>query len=63
MAEDMFDKARETFFGAGNITPKANTSPDGCLEPRSASSLEEVAVPSPDKREADQPLAFLSAAV
>jgi hypothetical protein len=63
MAEDMFDKAREAFFGSTNVIPKANASPTESRKPRRTSSIKEITGPFPEKHEADQLLASVSAVV
>jgi hypothetical protein len=60
MAEDMFEKAREAFFGSANIIPKVNAPSGGFLQRQSAPPSREVTGPAPDKHEGDQSLAFHS---
>jgi hypothetical protein len=56
MAEDMFEKAREAFFGAAKTLPKPSASSAEFLKPRNEPSPKEVTGPSSGKDEAAQPL-------
>jgi len=50
--EDMFEKAREAFFGTVRTQPKPSASSAEFLKPRNEPSPREAAGPSSDKHEA-----------
>ena len=55
MADDMFEKAREAFFGTSNIIPKAHAPSGESLKLGTESSPKEFIGPSSDEREASSP--------
>ena len=54
MADDMFEKAREAFFGTVRASPKPNASSAEFVKPRNDPSEKQV-TPSADRHEAAQP--------
>jgi hypothetical protein len=48
MAEDMFEKAREAFFGTAKTSPRPSAPLAEHLKPPNERSRKEVAGPSPD---------------
>ena len=58
MGEDMFERAREAFFGTAKSPPKPITSSTEFLKPRNEPSPEEVTAPFRDERRATQPVVF-----
>jgi hypothetical protein len=51
MAEDMFEKAREAFFGNAKTSTKPSASSAEFLKPRNEPPAKEVTGPSADKHE------------
>ncbi len=58
MAQDMFEKAREAFFGAPKTSPEPSAPSVEYLKPRNEPSLEDVNGPSPKERRAAQSVSF-----
>jgi hypothetical protein len=54
MPEDMFEKAREAFFGTVRTSPKPSASSAEFLKPRNEPPSKEVTGPSSDKHETAQ---------
>ena len=63
MAEDMFEKAREAFFGIVKTSPKPSASSAEFLKPRNEPRQKQVTGPSADGHEAAQPLVLIPARV
>jgi hypothetical protein len=55
MANDMFEKAREAFFGTVSASPKPSGSSAEFLKPRNDPPEKQVTTPSGDGHEAAQP--------
>jgi hypothetical protein len=51
MKEDMFEKAREAFFGTAKTSPKPSTFPAEFFKPRNEPPPTKVTGPSPNERE------------
>ena len=58
LAEDMFERAREAFFGTAKTLPEPNTPSTEFIKLRNESSPEEVTGPCPEKHGAAQAVVF-----
>jgi hypothetical protein len=61
MAEDMFEKAREAFFGTVKMSPKPSASSPEFVEPRNELPQREATSSSSDEHEAAQTLVSILA--
>jgi hypothetical protein len=61
MKEDMFEKAREAFFGTVKTPPKPSAFPAEFLKPRNELPPTKVTGPYSNQGEATQPLVLIAA--